>query len=116
MSLAYFMDHHVRSEITEGLRRRGIEVLTAFEAGAAAWDDERIFEHATQLGRILFSQDRHLLGHAHRWLDEGRSFAGLVYGHQLDVSIGRAIDDLELIAKVYAPDDMRDRVEYLPLS
>ncbi len=110
MILAYFMDQHVRAEITEGLRRRGIE------AGAAAWEDERIFERATELGRVLFSQDRHLLGHAHRWLDEGRTFAGLVYGHQLDVSIGRAIDDLELIARVYEPEEMRDRVEYLPLS
>jgi len=39
----------------------------------------------------------------------------LVYGHQLDLSIGQAVRDLELIAGVYDPEDTRDRVEYLPL-
>lgn len=63
----------------------------------------------------LFSQDDDLLAIAHRLQLAGSSFAGLIYGHQLDLSIGQAVRDLELIAQVYDPDDLRDRVEYLPL-
>ena len=31
VSLRLYMDHHVRGEITRGLRQRGVDVLTAFE-------------------------------------------------------------------------------------
>jgi hypothetical protein len=109
------MDHHVDAAITEGLRRRGVDVLTCRNDSTATWDDERLLDLATQFGRILFTQDDDLLAIARRWQDEVRTSAGLAYGHQLDMTIGQAIRDLELIAAVYDPDDVRDRVEYLPL-
>jgi hypothetical protein len=115
VSLSLYMDHHVDAAITQGLRRRGIDVLTCQDDGTTNWDDERLLERTGQLDRVLFSQDKDLLAFAHRWQSAGRSFAGLIYGHQLDLTIGQAIRDLELIAQVYDPDDLRDRVEYLPL-
>jgi len=115
VSVNLYMDHHVDAAITEGLRRRGVDMLTCRDDGTATWDDDRLLERATQLGRVLFTQDDDLLAIARRWQDEGRSFAGLAYGHQLDLTIGQAVRDLELIAAVYDPDDVRDRVEYLPL-
>jgi len=51
---------------------------------------------------------------AHDRLKTGRAFAGVVYAHQLAISIGQAVRDLELIAKVLDPGDMLNRVEYLP--
>ena len=35
MSLRLYMDHHVPFSVTEGLRQRGIDVLTAYEDNAA---------------------------------------------------------------------------------
>jgi hypothetical protein len=46
---------------------------------------------------------------------DGTAFCGVVYGHQLELTIGRMVNDLELIAKAGAPEDMAGRVEYLPL-
>jgi hypothetical protein len=109
------MDHHVDAAITEGLRKRGIDVLTCRDDGTTTWDDEHLLERAAQLGRVLFSQDDDLLAIARRWQQQNQSFTGLIYGHQLDLSIGQAVRDLELIAGVYDPDDIRDRVEYIPL-
>ena len=116
MSLSLYLDHHVPEAIADGLRRRGIDVLTCREDGTATLDDEPLLEHATRLGRILFSQDEDLLEIAHRWIREGRSFAGLAYAHQRRISIGGAIDDLELLSKAGSPEDLRDRVEFLPFS
>ena len=45
---------------------------------------------------------------------EGIEFAGLVYGHQIEVSIGDCIYGLELIAKLGTPEEFINRVEYLP--
>jgi hypothetical protein len=45
----------------------------------------------------------------------GRDFAGLIYAHQLSVTIGQAVRDLELIAKTLDPQDMRNHIEFIPL-
>jgi len=51
------MDVHVRWAITAGLRRRGVDVLTVQEDGAARFEDPALLDRATQLGRVLVSQD-----------------------------------------------------------
>ncbi len=94
--LLLYMDHHVPSAVTAGLRHRGVDVLTAEEDGSGALDDDPLLDRAASLGRVLFSQDKDLLTIAHRRLQTGVAFAGVVYAHQLGVSIGQAVRDLEL--------------------
>src|SRR5438046_2233147 len=109
------MDHHVPAAITAELRRRGVDVMTAQEDGSDQLDDELLLERARQLDRVLFSQDRDLLRIANEWLRSGRDFTGLVYAHQLSITIGQAIRDLELIAQALDPEDLRNHIEFLPL-
>jgi hypothetical protein len=111
-----FMDHHVPSAVAAGLRMRGVDVLTAAEDGSATLEDDELLERATSLGRVLFSQDDDLLAIAQQRMQARRDFGGVVYAHQLAISIGQAVRDLELVAKVLDPEDMRNRVEYLPYS
>ena len=56
--VSLYMDHHVPSAITAGLRKRGVDVLTAEEDGSARLDDDPLLDRATSLGRVLFSQDK----------------------------------------------------------
>lgn len=77
-------------------------------------DDSELFTRATQLDRVLFSQDRDMLVLAEQWLQEGSEFAGLVYAHQLSVTIGQAVRDLALIAQALDPEDMRNRIQFIP--
>ncbi len=91
-------------------------MVTAEEDGAARFDDDLLLERATFLGRVLFSQDEDLLALAHQWQQAGREFAGLAYAHQLNITIGQAIRDLDHLAKVLDAGDMRNRVKYLPFS
>jgi hypothetical protein len=115
VSIKLYMDVHVPRAVTEGLRMRGVEVLTAQEDGADRLPDPDLLDRATALGRVLFSEDSDLLREAARRQLAGESFAGLVYAHQLKVTVGGLVQDLELIAEVCEPEDIRDRVEYLPL-
>ena len=101
--------------IAVGLRQRQIDVLTAQEDGRADWDDDRLLERAVELGRVVFTQERDFLVLAADWQRQHRDFAGMVYGHQLRVTIGGAVHNLELIATLISLDDMRNRVEFLPL-
>ena len=101
--------------MTEGLRRRGVGVITAHEDGAAEFEDERLLQRATQLGHVLFRQDKDLLILTHQCLQAGIELSGLVYAHQLSVTIGQAVRDLELIAKAFGPEDMLNHIVFIPL-
>ena len=115
MTIAFYMDHHVPSAVTRGLRLLGIDVLTAQDDNAHQLSDPELLDRATQLGRILFTQDDDFLAEAHHRQERNIPFIGIVYAHQLRVPIGVCIRDLELIANVVKIEELENRVEYLPL-
>lgn len=108
------MDHNVPRAITAGLRRRGIDVLSAYEDGAHELEDAALLDRAHELGRVLFSRDDDLVREAIRRQREGLSFSGVIYAHQREVSIGRCTLDLHLIAEASEPEELRDQVIFLP--
>jgi hypothetical protein len=111
-----FMDVHVHSAITDQLRLRNVDVLTAQEDGSRELSDSRLLERATELGRILFTQDVDLLTEAASRQRMGVRFVGVIYSAQKRVTIGKCIDDLELIAKAEDLSEWVNRVEHLPLK
>lgn len=115
MSLELYMDVHVHRAITDGLRQRGVNVLTAQEDGARRFDDPVLLNRAGDLGRVLFTQDEDFLAETARRQRIGESFAGVIFGRQSEVTIAQYIADLELLAKACEPEEMADRLLYLPL-
>ena len=115
MSVSFYFDHNVRAAIVHGLRQRGVDVLVAFEDGHAEAEDLDVLARATELGRVVFSNDDDFLAVAHAWLKTGRSFSGVVYVHQLRLTVGQTIADIEILAKVGMPGDFMNRIEYLPI-
>jgi len=110
-----YMDHHVPRAITIGLRLRGVDVITAHENAASNLTDSARLDRAGELGRVLFTQDDDLVVEAVRRQREVIPFHGVIYAHQLRISIGRCIDDLELIVRAGEPGDVANRIEFLPL-
>jgi Domain of unknown function (DUF5615) len=115
VSLKLYMDVHIRQAITDGLRLRGVDVLTAQEDNRARLADPDLLDRALALGRVLFSQDEDLLREATRRQRSGETFAGLIYTHQRRITDGQCIDELALLAHVEDPEAFVDRLEYLPL-
>jgi predicted nuclease of predicted toxin-antitoxin system len=114
--LRLYMDVHVKAAITAGVRQRGIEVLTAQEDRTTRCEDAELLDRATALQHVLFSQDEDFLAIARQRQTSGVLFAGLIYGHQLAATIGKYVLELEVVCKVLEPEDMMDRIEYLPLD
>ena len=115
MAIAFYMDHHVPRAITVGLRLRGVDVLTAYEDGASELGDPALLARASELERVLFTRDDDLLVEATKRQRDGILFYGIIYAHQLRVSIGTCIEDLEIIAKVGEAEDLMNGVKFLPL-
>jgi len=99
------MDVHVRRAVTTALRLLLIDVLTAQEDGSAELADDALLERGAKLGRVLVSQDEDLLREGARWLSEGKDFSGIIYAHQLRITIGQMVDDLEMIVRATSQDE-----------
>jgi hypothetical protein len=113
--VAFYMDVHVDKAITLGLRRRGVDVLTAQEDGSATLDDPLLLDRAGALRRLLFTQDDDFLKEANRRQTGGEHFIGVLYIHQRDTVVGRCVDDLEAIAFASELEEYANQVRYLPL-
>jgi hypothetical protein len=114
MTVSLFLDVHVPRAIADQLRFRGVDVLSAIEDGSARLFDDELLERARTLGRVLFTQDIRFKALAEDWQRQGRPFAGLLFGHQRGASLGRYVNDLELVAKATDPDDWLSVVVHLP--
>jgi hypothetical protein len=115
MAVALFFDVHVDNAIANQLRLRQVDVLTAQEARADRLTDELLLDHASRLGRPLVTHDIRLNAMAEDWQRQGRPFCGLIFAHLMQVSIGRCVRDLELVAKATEAEDWTGTTLRLPL-
>jgi hypothetical protein len=114
MAVGLYMDVHVPQAITEQLRRRGVDVLTAIEDGRGTDSDDQLLERSTALGRVLFTQDIRFKAMAEDWQSQGRQFQGLLFGRQLGATVGQYVSNLEMIAVVSEPNEWGNVVQHPP--
>lgn len=74
-------------------------MLTAQADDAAEFEDPDLLDRATALQRVLFTQDEDLLAEGARRQRSGEPFGGIIYAHQMRVTIGQCVNDLEVLSK-----------------
>ncbi len=114
MAVGVYMDVHIRSAVTTGLRLRGVEVMTAQEDGSARFRDTDLLTRASDLRMLLYTHDDDFLTEAHRRKANEEAFFGIIYSQQLRSPIGQCIEDIEIIAKALDATDVDSRIEYVP--
>jgi len=115
MSIPLYFDHHVPAAVTAALRRRKIDVLTAFDDGAAAWDDHRILERAGEIGRPVVTMDEDFLKLADQAWVSGKEFFGVIYVSDAHLPVGQIVTDLQLIAEAMTVEELASRIVFVPL-
>jgi predicted nuclease of predicted toxin-antitoxin system len=108
MAIKLYMDVHIKSAVTDGMRRRGVDVLTAQESKLGLASDEEHIEFARGLGRVIFTNDVDYL----RLHAQGAKHAGIIYCHQTK-SIGQMIQGLILVYELMTPEQMANHVEFI---
>lgn len=51
----FYTDEHVARAVANGLRERGVDVVTTSEAGLLGASDEKHLEYASAEGRVVFT-------------------------------------------------------------
>lgn len=107
-AIRLYTDEHVSRAVVNGLRQRGIDVLTLVDAGMLGATDGQHLARARAECRVIFTQDDDFL----RLHASGVDHSGIVYAPQ-GTPIGEIIRGLVLICEVLDGDDMEGHVEFL---
>ena len=110
MQPRFHLDEHLSPMIAVGLRRRGVDVTTAADAGLLGAPDDRQLAHATAEGRVMVTCDDDYLGlHA-----ATTAHAGILFWTARNDDIGGIIRGVALVAEVFEAAELAGRVEWLP--
>lgn len=92
-------------KIVEQLKRQDIDIIR----GPLKTDDTVHLAYATDMGRVVCTEDRDFL----RLSSQGIEHAGIIWGEQDKHSIGDWIRFLRFVNALSDADEMRNKVTYL---
>jgi predicted nuclease of predicted toxin-antitoxin system len=107
-NLIFYTNESVNVAVAEGLKRRGVMVITARETGNLGLSDEEQLKYARRKGFVIITHDDDFLSLAMDFEHEG-----IVFVHQQKYSIGDLIRNLKLLWDVVEQKEMKNHVEFL---
>jgi hypothetical protein len=111
-------DEDLDNHLLRGLRRRlsDVDVLRVQDVGLAGRGDHEVLAWAAEVGRILLTHDAAtMIAAASCRIDRKLPMPGLIVIPQW-LDIGRALDDLVLIAECSFAEDWANQIRFLPLK
>jgi predicted nuclease of predicted toxin-antitoxin system len=109
MPLSLLFDEHASYDVMEGIIKRGVDALSVQQAGRRSAIDETILDLAARIERVVYTNDRDFLSIN----ATGVPHSGIIYHRQIKYKVGQAVNELEIVCKVYEMEDMRNHVHYL---
>lgn len=116
--LRFLADENFNNDILRGLLRRepDLDVVRVQDVGLSGASDSDVLEWAARHGRILLTHDvTTITAYAIDRVDAEKRMTG-VFEVPRSVTIGRAIDDILLLAKYSLDDEWEGQIRFLPLE
>lgn len=115
MTIRLYLDEDAMQQaLVKALRVRGVDVMTALEAGMIERPDREHLEYATSQGRVLCTFN---VGHFYQlpteYLQGGLSHAGIVLLPRQRYTLGEQLRRLLKLVATESAESMRDRDEFL---
>jgi hypothetical protein len=107
--IRFYFDQHVQGAVAAGLRQRGLDVLTAQEAGRSDLPDADQLAFAAAEERVMATFDSDYLA-LHQ---SGVQHAGIAWCPATKYRIGQLVQMPVLLHGVVDSESMRNHVEYL---
>jgi hypothetical protein len=115
MRIRLYLDEDAqRGGLVRALRWRGIDVMTADEAGMRERDDSDHLTYAITQNRVLYSFNIGDFNALHTaYTAAGRNHAGIILASQQRYSVGEQMRRLLKLIHTVPAEEMRNRVEFL---
>lgn len=111
-------DENFNNDIVRGILRRNesVDIVRIQDVGLSGADDPAVLEWTAQMGRVLLTHDvATMTRYAYERVRDGESMPG-VFEVGRAVPIGRAIEDILLLAEYSLDGEWEGQVKYLPLQ
>ena len=89
--------------------------MRAQEDGHARVPDLILLERATELGRVVFSMDRDFVNEARKKQQHSLEFSGVIYCDMNHLTLGACIENLWVIADLCEPDELYNKIQFIPI-
>ena len=110
----YLDEDSTRRALVRALHTRGVDVITARDAGMIERRDEEQLEYAAAHGRVLYSFNVGDFWRLHSaFLMQGKSHAGIVLARQQHYSVGEQMRRLLKLVATKSAEEMTNQVEFL---
>jgi len=110
----YLDEDSMQNALVIALQARGVDVLTALEAGMIERSDEEHLDYATAQSRVLYSFN---VGDFYRlhtaYMTQGKSHAGIILARQQRYSVGEQMRRLLKLIATKSAEQMKDQVRFL---
>lgn len=115
MQVRLFVDEDAMAHaLVNGLRARGIDVLTVGDGARRKLEDEEQLEFATSHGRVLYTFNTSDFYRLHtEWLTQGKSHAGIVFASQQQYAVGEQVRRLLKLVRLRSAEEMVGNIEFL---
>lgn len=110
-------DEDLDNNIVRGVVRRNprVDIVRAQDAGLSGAEDPEVLEWAAKEGRILFTHDvSTMTRHAYDRVRAGLPMPG-VFEVPQSLPVGRAIEEVLLVAELSIEGEWANQVRYLPV-
>lgn len=110
----YFDEDAMDSDLVRALRLRGVEILTAHDAGRINVPDDKhlIFALTNEMSLYSFNVSDYMTLHS-SYLADGKEHAGIILAQQQRYSVGEQMRRLLRLVNMKSAEGMRNTVEFL---
>jgi len=115
MQIKLFIDEEMMSRtLINGLRARGIDVISVLDENRQGLDDASQLEFSTLQNRVLCTSNIRDFYKLHvEYLEYNKSHAGIIFVPQKRFSVGEQIKRLLTLIATKIPSTMQSQVEFL---
>ncbi|MBI4686224.1 MAG: DUF5615 family PIN-like protein [Nitrospirae bacterium] len=106
--LNFYLDESVNAAVANGLIRRGVNAISAKDAGGLGLSDGEQLNYALKNNLVIVTHDADFLS-----LGKEHEHRGIVFVYQQKYSVGDLIRNLKLLWDVAEQKDMKNHVEFL---
>jgi hypothetical protein len=100
--------------LAPSLRARGVDVVTAYEAGLIGADDDVLLAYASQEGRAAYTFNAGDFCRLHsQYLQQGLEHAGIIVVPRQRYAVGEQLRRLFQLINSKTAEEMRNHLEYL---
>jgi predicted nuclease of predicted toxin-antitoxin system len=110
-------DEHIDRALIRGLlaRQPDLDIVRVQQAGLLGADDRDILAWAAAEGRILITHDRNTIpGFVYERIRAGGAMPGVIIVDD-QLPLGKAIDELLILAVCSNDEEWRDQIVYVPM-